>query len=244
MVRTSACSRVPLLIQLCAWLVLLTAPAFGKASTDQACDAAVSAVAQSSVVPTDILRAIARTESGRTRNGIFSAWPWTVNVGGKGTWLENSDAALKFTHDQIRSGIQNFDVGCFQLNYRWHHQAFGSLEEMFDPFLNAKYASEFLEKLYREFGNWEEAVGAYHSRTPKHAKRYKRAFRAQLAALDSPLPEGVKKGVVQTNRVKRNQYPLLVNTAGRGERGSVLRLPRSGAPRDTNSVQPLFELGQ
>ena len=47
---------------------------------------------------------------------------------------------------------------------------------MFDPATNANYAARFLSDLYSELGNWSEAAGAYHSRTPKYAQKYAARF--------------------------------------------------------------------
>jgi hypothetical protein len=91
----------------------------------------------------------------------------------------------------VKRGITNIDIGCFQINYRWHADGFRSLDDMFHPELNALYAARFLSELYREFGNWTEAVGAYHSRTSKYADRYLSKFhdlRSDVARMESPAP--------------------------------------------------------
>ena len=54
------------------------------------------------------------------------------------------------------TGRTSFDVGCVQINYRWHGHAFPSLEDMFDPEWTATYAAQFLRTLYEERG---ELVG-------------------------------------------------------------------------------------
>jgi len=72
---------------------------------------------------------------------------------------------------------------CFQINYKWHHQHFSSLEAMFDPIINTDYAARFLTDLFGELGSWSAAAGAYHSRTPKYATRYTKRFDRYLAFL-------------------------------------------------------------
>jgi hypothetical protein len=59
---------------------------------------------------------------------------------------------------------------------------------MLDPRQNALHAARFLNQLKAEFGSWEAAVGAYHSRTPIHARRYIARFREVHAALGA-LPD-------------------------------------------------------
>jgi hypothetical protein len=58
---------------------------------------------------------------------------------------------------------------------------------MLDPMANARYAAAFLDDLHAEFGDWTQAVAAYHSRNPDHAARYLARYRAIRAELpDTP----------------------------------------------------------
>ncbi|RMF43135.1 MAG: lytic transglycosylase domain-containing protein [Deltaproteobacteria bacterium] len=145
------------------------------------CDSAAEIAAQESGVPVSVLKAVALTESGRTRNDTHSAWPWAVNVGGRGVWLNSAREAQAFVVATLADGKKNFDVGCFQINYRWHHNAFSSLEQMLEPVANARYAAKFLQELYAESGDWMQAVGRYHSRTPELAEKYTARFSRNLA---------------------------------------------------------------
>lgn len=191
-----------------------------QATARTVCERAGVVAAQENGIPAEVLRAITRTETGRARHGQLSSWPWTANVAGKGYWFDNREEALRFLHDQVAQGQQNFDVGCFQVNYRWHRHGFASLDTMIDPMMNARYAARFLGELYAEKGDWTEAAGAYHSRTPKHARRYLETYRAHLAAL-APEPGGVAPLSDPTvpaasrrpARVRVNTYPLFVSAA-------------------------------
>lgn len=136
------------------------------------CDLAAQVAADATSVPLDVLRAVTRTETGRLRNGVLEPWPWTTNLEGKGQWFASRDAALSNAFEHYKAGARSFDVGCFQINYKWHHTAFSSLDAMFDPVENATYAARFLLDLHAEFGDWDSAVGAYHSRTDAFATRY------------------------------------------------------------------------
>jgi hypothetical protein len=154
---------------------LLHIPAsLGASSYDPAekCDAAAHRASKEANVPLDVLRAITRTETGRGGAGQLKPWPWTVNMEGQGVWFDTEAEARSFVFRHFKAGSRNFDVGCFQINYRWHGAEFSSIESMFDPTSNANYAAKFLAKLRRELGSWEKAVGAYHSRTQKYATRY------------------------------------------------------------------------
>lgn len=157
-----------------AFTVLQASHASASVLTDPAeyCDAAARHVAGETNVPLDVLRAITRTETGRGTADSIQPWPWTVNMQGKGVWFDTEDQARVYVFHHFKKGARSFDVGCFQINYRWHHKGFNSIEEMFDPMLNARYAAKFLTQLNGELGSWDKAVGAYHSRTRKYAERY------------------------------------------------------------------------
>ncbi|WP_162630869.1 MULTISPECIES: transglycosylase SLT domain-containing protein [Meridianimarinicoccus] len=153
------------------------------------CEAAARRASAASGVPLPVLLAVALSESGRKTGGRFAPWPWVLNVEGAGAFFDTRDAALAAAQQAIASGRDSTDLGCFQVNFRWHGDAFASLSEMIDPDRNAAYAARFLRELYAESGDWITAVGHYHSRTPAHANRYRGVFRRHLAALGAgPLP--------------------------------------------------------
>ena len=190
-------------------------------TTQQICERAAQYAAQKTGVPVSVLQAISLTETGRTNNGVTRTWPWTVNMEGKGVWFDNEDQARAYVYKNYKRGARSFDVGCFQINYKWHGHEFASIEEMFDPISNALYAAKFLQKLYNEKQDWDNAAGAYHSRTAKYAKKYKtrfNAFRASiLAKAESPVKPAhitsylpLRTNTVSQRRVVRdNLYPLL-----------------------------------
>ncbi len=170
-----------------AILALILARPLGANETAAVCDRAAVAAAQESGIPVDVLRAIALNETGRNIDGALRAWPWAVNMEGEGHWFPSFPEALRFSETRLSQGAVSFDIGCFQINYRWHGQAFASLEAMFDPAENARYAARFLSQLYAETGDWSLAAGAYHSRTPERAARYRTRFEQIRASLSPPL---------------------------------------------------------
>lgn len=140
------------------------------------CDSAALRASAESGVPIDVLRAITRTETGRKSQSGIAPWPWTVNMEGAGKWFESEKEARAYVAAHFQRGARSFDVGCFQINYKWHHKAFETIDQMFDPLANARYAARFLNELHTEFGSWTRAAGAFHSRTPKYADRYVKRF--------------------------------------------------------------------
>lgn len=156
--------------------ILLATPAAANP-----CDAAARQAAKATGVPEAVLLAITRVETGRGKTA--EPWPWAVNQAGKGSWFASREAAQSYVFSRLRRGERNLDLGCFQINYRWHRTGFPDLASFFDPVKNATYAAEFLKTLHAEYGNWTDAAGAYHSRTPELSAGYKARYRRQLARL-------------------------------------------------------------
>lgn len=123
-------------------------------------------------IPQNLLKAISLVESGKTVNKKAVAWPWTINVYGKGYVFSSKQEAIQAVKDLQKLGIKSIDVGCMQVNLKHHPNAFLNLEDAFDPQKNVNYAANFLTSLYNKSNDWLEAVGHYHSHTPKLYKDY------------------------------------------------------------------------
>lgn len=226
------------LVLLCLFF-LPSSPVLASGTYNQTCDLAAAHAAKETGVPVSVLQAITRTETGRNKNGVTKPWPWTVNMEGKGVWFANIDDAKSYVHKNYNRGARSFDVGCFQINYKWHGQAFASIDQMFDPDINALYAAKFLLSLFQEKGDWGLAAGAYHSRTPKYATKYQARFSTfrekVLASAKNPL-EGIKLALATHDQVKQtvyvNNYPLLKPSTARRGLGSLV--PLSGKDQPAN----------
>ncbi len=161
-------------------------------------------------VPEDVLHAISLTETGRAHEGRMRPWPWAANLDGQGYWFDGPEAALAFAQEQLSRGRRSFDLGCFQINWRWHGEHFLAPRELLDPMTSARYAARFLARLHAELGSWEAAAGAYHSRTPHLAERYRARFARFRAGLGGPhlaLADPVPPPVEVAPRV--NTFPFL-----------------------------------
>jgi Transglycosylase SLT domain len=174
--KTIASGRAAALLILSVLTAPLPAAASAPGDLSRICDAAAAEAASRTGVPLTVLQAISLTETGRKRDGAFRPWPWTVNMEGKGLWFDTPDDARAYVYKEYKRGARSFDVGCFQINYKWHGQAFASIEAMFDPIENALYAAGYLSELFGETGDWSKAAGAYHSRTPEFADKYRARF--------------------------------------------------------------------
>lgn len=130
-------------------------------------------------IPDNYLLAIGLTESGRrTETGSVAPWPWTVNAAGEGRYFASRQEAMDWVRERQRAGITSIDVGCMQINLKWHPHAFENLEQGFDPAVNVDYSARLLKTLRDSHGSWSEAVGRYHS----HTAGLKVAYRDRVMA--------------------------------------------------------------
>lgn len=164
-----------------AWLVAQAAE----------CEAAITAAQTKYGLPHDLLGSIAKLESGRPISGMrdIRAWPWTINADGTGLFLDSKAAAIAWVRQAQATGTHHFiDVGCMQVDLPLHPGAFRSLDEAFDPVANADYAARYLRSLHDEaHGDWNVAVGLYHSHTPDLAADY----RNRVAAVGAGILTGI-----------------------------------------------------
>lgn len=188
------------------------------ASPADQCHQAIALAAQQTGVPQEILLAVALTESGRKTAQGNQPWPWALNQGGEGLWFASKAEALDHLNSVLASGVSNIDIGCFQLNWRWHGEAFASAEAMIDPGRNATYAADHLLRLRRQTGSWEKAVSSYHSATPDLAERYMARFLPIYAGV---LDGGVPAPAALPAGPRVNSYPLL-QAGGAAAPGSLV----------------------
>ena len=145
------------------------------------CASLIEAAEQALELPPHLLQAISKVESGRWNKeaGARLAWPWTVMAEGKGRYLPTKAAAIAEVEELQARGVRNIDVGCTQVNLKYHGDAFDTLSQALDPVHNVAYAAVFLSQLRSDSRSWTKAVGRYHSSTPKLGGRYRtKVFRA------------------------------------------------------------------
>lgn len=167
-----------LLLQL---LTLAATPAEAEPATSAfapglACRSAIQAAERAEGVPNGLLDAMGRVESGRPdpMTGVVYPWPWTINVEGIGHIYASKAEAISAVLGFQEQGIRSIDVGCMQINLMQHPDAFASLEQALDPHENVRYAVRFLSELRARVGDWNAAVAAYHSLTPRIGEDYRR----------------------------------------------------------------------
>jgi hypothetical protein len=206
-------------------LIATASPAGARTATvvaptlGQVCLAAADAAADEHGVPRAVLRALTRTETGRARGGKLEPWPWTVNMEGAGHWFESRAEAEAYVASERARGARSFDVGCFQINHRWHGEAFASVSAMFDPRANADYAARFMAGLHAETGDWGRAAGFYHSRTPEFFGRYRARFEKIMADAGPDEPRlalgRIEEGAPSAARRAEADHPVFGRRAKR-----------------------------
>lgn len=211
-----------LLIRLMIALTLLNTAtsAFAGGEADL-CQRAAAQVARETGVPVDVLSALTLLETGHSHQSDgLQPWPWALNIGGSGHWPDTESAALAMIDQALASGQDSVDIGCFQINWRWHGRHFSSPRVLLEPQANARYAASFLSDLYQETGDWNLAAGAYHSRTEVHAAPYRARFVALRATLkgDSTPPF----------LARVNSFPLFQGGGVTAVLGSLVPMPGEG----------------
>jgi hypothetical protein len=138
------------------------------------CTEAAAVAEAGAALPHGLLLAIGNVESGRTdAAGTRAPWPWTINAGGTGHFFATAEEAAVAVAVLRSGGVRSIDIGCFQINLFHHPDVFASVASGFDPLTNARAAAAFLVSLHEEFGAWEPAIAAYHSRTDTMGAAYR-----------------------------------------------------------------------
>ena len=139
-------------------LTASTSDAFA-ATGSGACEREILSAAEHYAVPAGILYSVGLAETGRKG----SLQPFALNIEGKAVFAElgsTGDADIPFG---AREGRQLIDLGCMQINYHYHHEAFASVAEMLDPHENVDFAARFLADLHARHQTWTMAVARYHA---------------------------------------------------------------------------------
>jgi hypothetical protein len=149
-------------------VLLFSETAFSKLNYSNTCQNEINIIEKQIDIPKGLLTAIGKTESGRFKdNKNIIIWPWTINTGKKSLFFDNKLQMKNFVLNEIKKENYNLDVGCMQINLKWHGSKFKNILDVLDPMVNVSYATSFLYELHSNFGNWDEAIKRYHSSKPK-----------------------------------------------------------------------------
>ncbi len=124
-----------------------------------ACEREIQAAAARYGIPEGILYSVGLTETGRRG----SLQPYALNVEGRASFPASRSEALRQFAAAQAQGATLIDLGCMQINHRYHGDQFGSVDAMLDPRRNVDYAARFLRQLHDRHETWTMAVARYHA---------------------------------------------------------------------------------
>ena len=136
----------------------------GAASTAEsafagACEREMARAAQMENIPLSVLYSVGLTETGQ--RGRLQ--PYALNIDGAARVAGDLPEALRLFRAAQAKGAKFIDIGCMQINHRWHAAHFPSLEAMFDTRRNVDYAAHFLKELRAREASWTLAVARYNA---------------------------------------------------------------------------------
>jgi soluble lytic murein transglycosylase-like protein len=129
------------------------------ASANGPCEHEMARAARTHGVPLGVLYAVGLSEIGR--KGLLN--PYALNVDGKAVLAADLRDAVAQFREAKSKGAKLVDLGCMQINHRYHGDHFASVEAMFDPARNVDYAARFLKELRAREGSWTMAVARYNA---------------------------------------------------------------------------------
>jgi soluble lytic murein transglycosylase-like protein len=139
--------------------LLLAASTSNAAENAGVCEREITAAAARYGIPEGILYSVGLTETGRRG----SLQPWALNVDGKAIFASSAKNAEQIFGAMRANGARLIDLGCMQINQRYHGENFSSVSAMIDPRENVDYAAKFLAKLHAKHVTWTMAVARYHA---------------------------------------------------------------------------------
>ena len=140
---------------------------------NKSCEKVIETIEDLTDIPKNLLLSIGKSESGRIlKNNKHVIWPWTVNHAGKSLFFDTKNQMKKYVLKYVKKQDYNLDVGCMQINLKWHKNNFKKISDMFAVEPNVSYAASFLLQLKNKHGSWDKAIKHYHSSDPKKNKPY------------------------------------------------------------------------
>jgi soluble lytic murein transglycosylase-like protein len=123
------------------------------------CEREIAGAAKRYDVPLAVFYAVGLNETGGP-NGLQ---PYAMNIDGRPRMNASLADGLAAFADARRAGARLIDIGCMQINYKYHGDKFASVSDMFDPARNIDYAARFLKDLRAREGSWTLAVARYNA---------------------------------------------------------------------------------
>lgn len=136
------------------------------------CENTIESVELQTDIPKGLLLGIGKAEAIRKINNKYIIWPWTINHAGKSLFFDNKEQMKNYVFKNLKRKDFNIDVGCMQINIKWHKNNFKKISDMFEVNPNISYAASFIKQLKNKHGSWDKAIKHYHSSDPKKNNPY------------------------------------------------------------------------
>ena len=131
------------------------------------CEKTIESIELQTDIPKGLLLGIGKAEAIRKINNKYIIWPWTINHAGKSMFFDTKKQMRNYVSKNLKKNDFNIDVGCMQINIKWHKNNFKKIADMFEVSPNISYAASFLLQLKNKHGSWDKAIKHYHSSDPK-----------------------------------------------------------------------------
>ena len=164
-------------------------------------------------IPKLLLTAVTFTETGR-RGPLgrkVMSWPWTLHAQGKSLHFDTKEDAAAAVRALMSNGVRSIDVGCMQINLRYHPHAFTSVEEALDPRANLAYGVAYLRKLKSRHKGWPAAIQNYHSTNQAVNQRYRqKVFSTWDLLRRENTAKNAQNGISRlTRNARQNEHALI-----------------------------------
>ena len=136
------------------------------------CENTIESIELQTDIPKGLLLGIGKAEAIRKINNKYIIWPWTINHAGKSLFFDTKKQMSNYVFKTLKRNDFNIDVGCMQINIKWHKNNFKKISDMFEVNPNISYAASFLKQLKNKHGSWDKAIKHYHSSDPKKNNPY------------------------------------------------------------------------
>ena len=165
------------------------------------CENTIESVELQTDIPKGLLLGIGKAEAIRKINNKYIIWPWTINHAGKSLFFDNKEQMKNYVFKNLKRKDFNIDVGCMQINIKWHKNNFKKISDMFEVNPNISYAASFIKQLKNKHGSWDKAIKHYHSSDPKKNNPYlikvkkfwKKAENTKIIKVETNKIENLKK---------------------------------------------------
>lgn len=125
-----------------------------------ACPSLIAQVEAQKNIPRGLLMAIAVTESAIDGKPD----PYAMNIAGRSYHARGIQDMANVIQANWTKGVKSIDVGCMQVNLKFHGHKFARMTDLLDSVTNVEYGASYLVSLATEAGSWKEAVMNYHNR--------------------------------------------------------------------------------